>query len=102
MQAATRHCQEHVMTKRWLTPARRSIAAFITRSNVEVGRGSAAPCQVVTPESTVGNSVAGPMGELVRSITLGRILEPRNRQELPSLAMAAKMNIMHREEEVDQ
>jgi hypothetical protein len=42
------------------------------------------------------------MGELVRSITLGRILEPRNRQELPSLAMAAKMNIMHREEEVDQ
>jgi hypothetical protein len=44
----------------------------------------------------------GPHGELVRSITLGRILEPRNRQELPSLAMAAKMNIMHREEGVDQ
>ena len=38
------------------------------------------------------------MGGRDRSITLSRILEPRNRQELPSLAMAAKMNIMHREE----
>ena len=86
------------MTKTWLTPARRFIAAFITRPNVEAGRGSAAPSQVVTPESTVGSSVAGPMGGRDRSITLSRILEPRNHQELPSLAMAAKMNIMHREE----
>lgn len=72
------------MTKTWLTPARCSIAALFTGSHVGAGRGSAAPSQVVTPESTVGNSVAGPMGGRVRLITLGRILEPRNRQELPA------------------
>jgi hypothetical protein len=42
------------------------------------------------------------MGGRVRLITLSRILEPRNRQELPSLAMAAKMNILHREDGVNQ